>query len=295
MPPGFQARDRCPVCDARERRELCAIEFDDPRMAAFLQAFYAGRLPSAALHGEFYRVVACRRCEFLFQDPVLDDGGMQALYERWIDSAASLRKKQAIAKSLARKYAGQLRSLSALLHGPPASQRVLEFGMGWGYWCHAAQDYGFDVSGYELSAERRAYARRMGVRVVDELPPPGEHFDCIYSSQVFEHLPNPRQTLQDLCMRLVPGGLVYLRVPDGRGIARALTTRGWSPELQAIHPLEHINCFTRQTLVRLAAAAGLRRVDPPPRINWRHPWNSLKRELADRYANTHLFFRYQDR
>lgn len=291
MQPGFDARDRCPLCDARERRELCAIGFDDPRMAEFLDEFYGGRVPLPALRGEVYRVVACRRCEFLFQDPVLDDNGMQLLYEHWIDAARSLRKKLAAEQTLARQYAGQLRSVAALLSGIPAAHRLLEFGMGWGFWCRAAREYGFDVSGYELSAERRAYARGMGVRVIEELPPPGAHFDCIYSSQVFEHLPEPRQTLQALSARLVPGGLIYLRVPDGRGVARALAARGWSPGLQAIHPLEHINCFTRRTLVRLALAAGLRRVDPPPRLCWQNPWRSLQREISDRYLGTHLFFR----
>ena len=260
-------------------------------MAAFLGEFYAGRVPLDTLRGAVYRVVACELCEFLFQDPVLDDGGMQLLYEHWIDAARSLRKKQSAEGSLARQYAGQLRSLAALMPGPPAVQRVLEFGMGWGYWCRAAREFGFEVSGYELSLERRAYAREMGVRVLDELPPPGALFEGIYSSQVFEHLSEPRQSLQALCARLAPGGIVYLRVPDGRGVARALRENGWSPALEAIHPLEHINCFTRATLVRLAASAGLRRVAPPPRLDWRNPWKSLQREFADRYRNTHLFFR----
>ena len=155
MQPGFRARDRCPVCDARERRELCAIRFDDPRMAEFLDGFYRRRLPLDALQGAVYRVVACGRCQFVFQDPVLDDSGMQLLYEHWIDDARSLARKQAAERILARRYAGQLRSLAALLRGPPASQRLLEFGMGWGYWCRAAREYGFDVSGFELSAARR--------------------------------------------------------------------------------------------------------------------------------------------
>ena len=294
MQAGFEARARCPVCDADERRELCEIDYDDPRMAGCLDTFYAGRLPPQALRGAVYRVVCCRQCDLLFQDPVLDDAGMQLLYEQWIDAACSLRKKQAAGQSFAAKYAGQLKSVAALLGAAGNAQRVLEFGMGWGYWCRAAQDYGFDVRGLELSIERRAYARQLGVEVIDELPPPGAHFDCIYSSQVFEHLREPRQMLQALCARLVPGGLVYLRVPDGRGVARTLLRNGWSPELQAIHPLEHINCFTRGSLQRMAAEVGLRRVDPPPRISWRKPWGSLRREIADRYLTTHIFFRAAD-
>lgn len=292
MQPGFQARDRCPCCGNRKRRELCAIPFEAPRLAHFLETFYAGRLPLESLHGVDYRVVVCDDCGLLFQDPVLDDYGMQQLYEHWIDSGGSLRKKQRAEAKLARQYRGQLQALDSLLEGPPAAQRVLDYGMGWGYWCRAAQALGFDVSGYELSAERRAYARGLGVRVSDELPPPGARYECIYSSQVFEHLPQPRRRLEELCARLAPGGLVYLRVPDGRGVAEMLARRGWSPELEAIHPLEHINCFTRKSLVRLAAEVGLRRVDPRPRLSRGNLWRGLKREFADRYLTTHLFFRY---
>jgi 2-polyprenyl-3-methyl-5-hydroxy-6-metoxy-1,4-benzoquinol methylase len=262
-------------------------------MAAFLDVFYAGRIPRQALHGEVYRVFACRQCEFVYQDPILDEDGMQALYECWIDDAQSLRKKQCAGHGLFGRYAAQVCSLARLLPGPPAKRRLLEYGMGWGYWSRMAQAHGFEVSGYELSRQRREHARRLGVKVLDELPPPGARFDCIYSSQVFEHLPEPRATLESLCARLAPGGLVYLRVPDGRGVAKALSGRGWSPELDAIHPLEHINCFTRRTMIAFAARLGLEPVHPPPRLAWGSLLSGLKREFADRYLTTHLYFRFR--
>lgn len=293
MEIGFKARDRCPLCDSGDRRGLCALPFEDPRMAGFLENFYAGRLPLQCLSGEAYRVFGCRQCGFVYQDPILDDGGMQALYERWIDSAQSLRKKHNAGHGLFRQYAGQVRTLARMLPGPPGKRRLFEYGMGWGYWSRMAQAHGFEVSGYELSRERREHARGLGVEVVDELPPAGAVFDCIYSSQVFEHLPEPRSTLELLCARLAPGGLVYLRVPDGRGIAAALSRQGWSPEMNAIHPLEHINCFTRRTLIGLAAPLGLEPVSTPLRFAWGSLSSGLKREFADRYLTTHMFFRYR--
>jgi SAM-dependent methyltransferase len=166
--------------------------------------------------------------------------------------------------------------------------------MGWGFWGLAAQAQGLEVSGYELSAQRREYARTMGLDVVDELPPPGAHFDCVYSSQVFEHLPDPRSTLESLCSRLAPGGLVYLRVPDGRGIATRLVRHGWSPQMDAIHPLEHINCFTRKTLIALGAQAGLAPVSPPLRLSPGRLWGGIRREIADRFLTTHVHFRLRD-
>ena len=131
---------------------------------------------------------------------------------------------------------------------PPQQVKVLEFGMGWGYWSRTAQDLGFDVCGLELSPERAAHASSIGVDVIDQLPSTGAQYHFIYANQVFEHLVMPLETLQQLSEQLKHDGVIYLRVPDGRGVEKRLLRCGWSPDIDAIHPLEHINCFTRSSL-----------------------------------------------
>lgn len=294
MQTGFRLRQSCPLCEAQESKTLCELAYGEPPMAAFLENFYQHRIPPQALRAESYRVVSCSHCGFIYQDRILDADGMRTLYQDWIDNARSLRKKRTAGASLFRQYAGQIQTLMHLLPGDPGQMRILEYGMGWGYWSRMAQAHGLDVSGYELASERREYARALGVKVLAELPPPGACFDCVYANQVFEHLPDPAASLQELCARLAPEGLVYLRVPDGRGVAERLARHGWSPGLDAIHPLEHINCFTRKTLIELAAGAGLRPVKPPLRLNWGSLRNGLKREIADRYLTTHVIFRRQN-
>ena len=260
-------------------------------MREFLAAFYHGRLPLQLLKRESYRVVTCGGCGFLFQDRILDGEGMLALYQHWLDQQASLAKKKAAAAKMFRQYAGQVQTLTRMLGGRPDRIRVLDFGMGWGYWSRMAQAHGLDVSGFELSPERQQHARAMGLRVVTELPEPGDRFDCVYANQVFEHLPDPLDTLRRLRARLSPRGVIYIRVPDGRGIAHTLEQYGWSPGLDAIHPLEHINCFTRSTLVRLGAEAQLHPVSPPLRLALGSLPGGLMREFADRFVTTHLYFR----
>ncbi len=270
------------------------MAYSEPLMATFLENFYQGRIPAQALHAESYRVVSCGHCGFIYQDRILDADGMRTLYQDWIDNARSLRKKRTAGASLLRQYAGQVQTLIRLLPGDPGQMRVLEYGMGWGYWSRMAQAHGLDVSGYDLASERRVYDRALGVKVLPELPPPGSCFVCVYANQVFEHLADPAARLRELYARLAPQGLVYLRVPDGRGVAARLARQGWSPALDAIHPLEHINCFTRKTLIELAAGAGLRPVSPPLRLNWGSLRSGLKREIADRYLTTHVIFRREN-
>ncbi len=294
MPIGFVHRDCCPVCASANHARLCDISYADPRLREFLAGFYRGRLPLQLLQQESFGVVTCLSCGFIYQDRILDSEGMQALYQHWVDQALSLQKKKNAPARRFSQYAGQVQTLLRMTRAKPDRVRVLDFGMGWGYWSRMAQAHGLAVTGYELSEERRQHAQAMGIDVITELPPPGEHYDIVYASQVFEHLPEPVETLRQLRTLLRPRGLIYIRVPDGRGVAHTLEQYGWSPGLDAIHPLEHINCFTRASLIRLAAESRLRPVSAPLRLNWGSLLSGLLREFSDRFVTTHLYFRAQN-
>ena len=196
MPVGFHQRDCCPLCESTSNRILCEIPYHDQRLATFIGQFYQGRVPLESLASGDYRVIACTNCDFIYQDPVLNEAGMQALYRNWIGHAQSLQKKQTAKSRLYRQYAGQIHTLSRMFDKRPDQIRVLDFGMGWGYWSRMAQAHGLNVVGYELSAQRVEHARQMGVTVIDDLASVEDDFDFIYANQVFEHLSDPVQTLQ---------------------------------------------------------------------------------------------------
>lgn len=293
MPIGFQQREHCPVCASTSNRLLCEIPYRDPQLSNYLEQFYGGRVALNSLQTANYRVVLCQHCGFIYQDSILHAEGLKILYEDWIDHTQSLRKKQTAGASLYLQYAAQIQTLARLFKQRPDQVRILDYGMGWGYWSRMAQAHGFDVVGFELSEQRREYARRSGVSVIDELPDEMASFDCIYANQVFEHLPDPLQSLRDICLQLKPEGIICIRVPDGRGVIASLEQGGWSPELTAIHPLEHINCFTRKTLLGMAARAGLKSFNPSLRLHWGSLWSGIRREINDRWLTTHLFLRRQ--
>ena len=270
---------------------LSDLAFDEAPLAPFLEDFYAGRLAPAELASGRFRIQCCEECGLIFQDRILDDAGMHRLYQDWVDQAGSLQKKRSAQAKRFLQYADQVKTLTRLFDKAPQQTHVLDYGMGWGYWCRMAQAHGFDVRGYELSASRREHARKLGVPVMDKLEQADVEFDFIYANQVFEHLPDPQQALCELSRYLHADGIVYLRVPDGRDVARRLRQGGWSPDLDMIHPLEHINCFTRATLIKLGARAGLRPVQAPLRLEWGSLYGGIRREIADRWFTTHLMFR----
>ena len=283
-------RLECPACGASELDTIIQLPYADKHIAQFIDEFYHHRVDQAVFADKFYQIDKCQHCGCLFQVFVLNQAGQAALYGEWVDNAASLLKKQNTKARLFRQYAGQLETIGRLFKRLPHETQLLEIGMGWGYWCRMAKAFGYSVQGLELSPERIDYARGMGVEVIEKLPDSGPHYDFIFANQVFEHLEQPLHTLRELVDCLKPEGIVYLRVPDGRGVEKRLRHKGWQSELDAVHPLEHINCFTRESLITLAKNAGLKPVRASLRIDVTRFWGGLKREINDRWLTTHIFF-----
>jgi SAM-dependent methyltransferase len=258
----FVERRACPVCGELSHEVLRSTAFSAPEIWEFLTRYYAGRITPGDLAGGLYEVRRCHACRFLWQAYHLDENGMDVLYEQWISPEESLAKKTRADVSLYDGYAHEISAIARRLGRKPCQLSLLDFGMGWGAWCRMAQAYGYRVAGCELSQRRREHARAWGVRVIDSLAGL-ERFDYINCHHALEHVPDPHATLAQLVAALAPGGLLRLSVPDGRGMEERLREPAWHAEKDALHPLEHLNCFTSDTIARLAARVGLNPAPEP--------------------------------
>lgn len=162
----------------------------------------------------------------------------------------------------------------ALLGPLSAPPKVLDFGLGWGDWCKMAAAYGCESFGVELSREKVEHARSVGIKVValEDLPP--NHFDYINMEQVLEHLTEPWAVVHRLVSSLKPGGLMHIAVPNGNDVLNHVCKITWSMQertaTMAIHPLEHLNCFSYRALVNLGHRAGLQEITPSPLTAYRY-------------------------
>ena len=218
---------------------------------------------------------------------------MKKLYEEWINPKETFEFYQEI--------------LSIILYFKIHVSRisVLDFGMGWGKWCYMAKAFGCNVYGAELSEAKIEYGQKNGINVItwDEIPE--YKFDFINTEQVFEHIQNPLDTLRYLRDSLKPGGLIKISVPNGKNIKKKLKIGDWmalkgsKKSLSAVSPLEHINCYTRTSVIKMAELAGLVRVRLPLslQIASAMPWNSPKGILKNicipvyrNFFGTYLFF-----
>lgn len=291
----FVTRAACELCGAARSRSLLARPMSDPSVWEFLENYYQGRIAKTAVDGAEYRIMLCEECGFAWQGEVLGAEAMRVLYGEWISAEDSLNKKRFGAAALFGDYASQAGRIAALIGKPPHETDVLDFGMGWGYWCRMAQAFGYRVTGLEVAEDRRAHAQSMGIRVVDTLPGgSGGHFDFINAEQVFEHITDPLGTARALSRVLRPRGVVRVAVPDAAAAIRGLADPGWKARKDALHPLEHINGFTHETLVRLGETAGLNVEEPAPAVRGlRGVLPALAGRLMSRppRSGTCLFFR----
>ncbi|MDH3609542.1 MAG: class I SAM-dependent methyltransferase [Gammaproteobacteria bacterium] len=187
---------------------------------------------------------------------------MHQLYDKWICPKESLEKKLNAKHNIFLAYAIEAKLIANLIKKPNNKIKVLDYGMGWGHWLNMAKAFGYQTTGVELSEPRKNYAIKNGHRVLSNINHNG-NYDFIYANQVFEHIPNPLTTIKELSKTLSPEGVILLCVPQGNKYAKISSFSNYQPKKDALHPLEHINCFNRNSLKLLGKTSGLRPIQPP--------------------------------
>jgi hypothetical protein len=292
---------------------LYAFKFTDPQIREFLRYFYGpqGGVESQYLENAQFILDECRDCGLIYQRQIPGDFLMDKLYKVWIDPGKSLANdlKDRNAQYYI-EFAREIMMLIGYFKTRPSELEFLDFGMGWGDWARLACAFGCSSYGSELCEEKSAYAGSFGVNSITRDEIKRHKFDFINIREVLEHIGQPQETLFYLKNSLKKGGLIKISLPCGQGIKRRLKVMDWKApkgsrnSLNPVSPLEHINCFNRNTLLKMAKLSGLKPVKMPLRlqyaykIDWGRPilplLKSILKPLYDNFLNykgTSIFFR----
>lgn len=145
-------------------------------------------------------------------------------------------------------------------------RRLLDVGCANGFFLHEARRAGYHTMGIEPSAAMAAFAREdLGLDVrggrVDEVDLGEAKFDVITMTDAFEYLPSPLRDLKRLGTHLAPGGVLFLKVPNGDYFAlrhRFETRLGRAPDAGgAFTPSLRVAHYTLASLPALLSEAGL--------------------------------------
>jgi 2-polyprenyl-3-methyl-5-hydroxy-6-metoxy-1,4-benzoquinol methylase len=288
----FEIRNQCPACASDRFKTIYQSPYDEPPIRDYLIEFYSlqGTVELEYLGEATYILCECEVCGLIFQRDIPNKILMERVYEHWIDPKKAFNGHQK-SKGLEyySQYAQEIMQIISYFKKVPSSLRFLDFGMGWAKWALMAKAFGCDSYGTELSDERIKYAKSNGIKIVmwDEIPQ--LRFDFINTEQVFEHIPEPLQTLNHFKKGLKRNGIVKISVPTANDIDRRLKIMDWkSPKgsknsLNPVAPLEHINFFKRSSLLRMASEAEMEEVLIPINVQYKCTtgWNGVKRSAKN--------------
>lgn len=240
------------------------MPYDSGDVYEYISKYYAnkGKFEPEYIAGQRYVIEECSYCGMLFQLYIPDDFLLAKIYSEWInyDGAKSRRE------GLQHKMISQFNFEQHLLRywGKRKPLKVLDYGMGHGEWLDVAFVFGHEVYGYEYDENRQSNAANGKVKVIGYNDIPNSNFDFINTEQVFEHLAYPYEVLKVLKSGLKKDGLVRISVPSGNGVKERLKTakplvfhKNKPPYLNAVDPLQHLNCYSGKSMKVMAERAGL--------------------------------------
>ncbi|MHA1270837.1 MAG: class I SAM-dependent methyltransferase [Candidatus Helarchaeota archaeon] len=226
-----------------------------------------------------YRILKCQNCGFIWQNQILNDEFQKELYNNWIDIDESFKKKQNNKLLNDIFFHEQLIIKSFFPNLSNKQINILDYGAGWGFFCNFLRGFNFNIYGLEFSAYKKDFmSKKLNLKILNLEDLNKYKFHYINLDQVFEHVERPMKLLLDLKNVLNRLGVIHISVPNGRNIENLINKGKFKVGKNPLHPLEHINCFTPSSLIKLAKLLNLKRISPKfrPKIFLKYPYNSLK-------------------
>ena len=222
--PGPSAID-CPACGGAAGRIVLTAE-EVRSEQCWLERFHAARSSASAAdakdHAQFTQsesrsVVACTACGTLARAPQPSREKVEATYEHDVYGDDALQR---LAHNQDRFFVDKLARLAPRLATLHEGARVLEIGSFVGGFLRAAEQRGWRATGVDVGEETTRFVRARGFDVrqgdVLELDLSASSYQAVFVWSTFDQLSDPGDVLDQARALLRPGGLLVLRVPNGR-------------------------------------------------------------------------------
>jgi SAM-dependent methyltransferase len=221
---------------------------------------------------EGYKVIDCQECGFKHVSPIPTDEQLDKLYREKFytkKKANYLKDAEADLEWWTETYKNYFHLLEK--HAP--GKKLLDIGSGPGYFLKTGKDLGWDVTGFEPSADAAEYAsKKLKVKVIndffgaDKAKDLGK-FDVVCLSLVLEHLPNPVGLLKEAKSVLKPGGVIFIISPNDYNPLQKVLNESLDFKPWWVSPEQHINYFDFESAQRLLKKLGFKTVE----INTSYP------------------------
>lgn len=257
----------CPVC-RHDRFEVVMKFTPDQFLNEERKQYYD--LNALGIKGDTpFFIKKCKKCGFVFVNPRLRKDLYNTVYNEAKAGQYELKDwmfKENDVGSLFNLY-NKYREIFPLLNilqffkryfEKPKNEgykqlRLLDYGCGFGHILDLCIVFGIDGVGVEIDSFRLNYCKRrnLNVKLPAELPST-EKFNMVISTSVIEHIDDLNAYFKYISDRLVKNGMFYFNGLNPRIIEIEKKSKCY----KIVMPLEHINYFTRKTLLMLAKKYG---------------------------------------
>lgn len=224
-------------------------------------------------HSEMSNIVKCKECGLIYLNPRPTFEAISKLYDEDYTPDNELNNPFFVRKTP--KWKIVLRRIwykeSGYVDNFPHKGKVLDFGCGKGSVLEILEEEGCEAWGLETNPKSVMICNKKGLNVVsgaiEKVKFPDNFFDAVIMSQVFEHLPSPKRTLEEIKRIIKPKGRIFIYCPNVESYLLKLFGKYW----QGWHIPFHFYNFSKQTIFKLANDVGfdVRKIDtatPPPSL-----------------------------
>ncbi len=206
-----------------------------------------------------YKITKCSDCNHIQVNPIPDEQTLLALYQHNEDdsfygnscSASILEKSNSDKNFLKRYYSDRIDVIHQNISNKEAN--IMDFGCTHGNFVKAIIDSGFkNAYGYDVAENLVEQGKMNGLKLytgnIDEFSNSfNDFFDMILSYHVFEHLPEPKDTLSKIHSCLKKGAFMYVNVPH----INSLQVKILKEKSVIIDPPFHLHYFTKKSITKL--------------------------------------------
>ncbi|MFK5970182.1 MAG: class I SAM-dependent methyltransferase [Candidatus Marithrix sp.] len=265
----FIDRNCCINCGSNKLVKLSSGLFGNDPLRGLIENDPWGESPIPYIENKKWLFARCEDCNQMFHRYVLSPKWNKIRFTSWMSQeaiekfeASTNMPENRFNKTVSHvQHVLRLEKMTRDIRGK-APVRLLDFGCGWGGFLNTADHFGFVGYGIDRSFDRRKLGQHASIfQNINELineTEPNISFHAISLFEVLEHLDDPLTTLQSLSKLMVTGGILILETPDCTGCTSVTDMSSY----RKIHPLDHINAFTSDTIISIAGRAGFSVIKP---------------------------------
>ena len=252
----FNRVTNCKICQ-KIGSSIYKRKYTDENIVFFLKEYYGIKkyeIIKNRIENFDFNLIKCNSCKFIWQEYSPIKKLSSDLYDSVIDNKKSLEKSELKFKNNKNKYNKEINLITKQFKNIKIN--ILDFGAGWGHWLNSGEKTTYSPYAFELSNMRKEYLVKLGINVIDDKQIKNYYnfFHYIRLDQVLEHLDNLQDSLKLIKKLAKKECIFYLSVPEGNQIFE--NESKIKIEKGPIQPLEHLNCFSRNSLKKLLFQEG---------------------------------------